>query len=90
MLTSFIDPKQYGGYFAFLLSSVIVLYDRLHELQTLQFLVGILILACASLMIINDNPGITVLMVAFFLQGVSTYVIQTMGSTSNTKSQAPP
>lgn len=67
---SLLDHKQYGGYFAFLLACVIVMFERLDHMHTRSTIaIAGVLLACGAF-IYSENAGFFVLLVAFFLQSV--------------------
>lgn len=83
MLNAFIDPTKYGGYFAFLLACVIVMFDKLEQLHTLPHVLLLLGIAVSSAMIYNDNAGLTLLVVALYMQAFSVYIQKNKVSNSN-------
>lgn len=71
-ITHVMDYRQYGSYFAFLLACVIVVFDKMRDFHNLPFIVLLLFLTIGSV-VIQDNPGIMVLMIALFVEAMSQY-----------------
>jgi len=73
-----LDYRPYCSYFAFLLACVIVIFDKMHDFHNVPFIIVLLLLTCGSVLI-QDNPGIMVLMIALFVEAMSQYHLKQNG-----------
>lgn len=78
IISSFLDHDKYGGYFAFLFTCVIVMYEKLENLHIAEsILLATILLLCGGTLYI-ENTGFFVLLVIFYIQVIKCYFVRNL------------